>query len=354
MPIDASGETAGEAIAAARDWVQVHGRQLPGFSGAWLAGSVAWQPPAAHHPPWSDVDVMLLLDDTTLPPKPGKLRHQGVLLEISFVPVTALKPVDRLSANYRLSASFVRAPILADPTGNLTALQSALARDYALPGALADRRRQVREATIAGLHSAESNRGSLADRAQWVFPAGLPTHLLLLAMGENPTVRRRYEKVQPLLVGAGREELYEALLSATGYADLSRTEMHRYWQATSHLFDLAATISHQSDRFFATDISATARPISIDGTRDSIDRGFHREAAFWLIATQARSLMILEDLAPDLITDDVACTFTDLITRTGIATSRGMRARSQAIISLLPELERVSLERAADRSAVLP
>ena len=50
----------GDAVASARDWVQRS--TIPGFRGAFLAGSAAHRAGGEELPPWSDVDVRLVLD----------------------------------------------------------------------------------------------------------------------------------------------------------------------------------------------------------------------------------------------------------------------------------------------------
>jgi hypothetical protein len=167
--------------------------------------------------------------------------------------------------------------------------------------------------------------------------------MALLGAGENPTVRRRYEKARAIFARVGRLDLYEDLLAATGYSTLSRREVIDHWEATSRLYDLAALHSARTNPFFASDISAVARPISIDGTRNSIERDFHRETLFWLVATQARSLAILEEVAPDLISTPVTDAFASLLDDIGIATTTDRDARAKAILGLLPEIEAFSL-----------
>ncbi len=334
--------TANAARQAAAHWVQTAGRKLPGFAGAWIAGSVAWLPDHETVPPWSDVDVMVVLDGAT-PPKIGKLIHQGLLLEISFISAAEVAP-GPMTANYRVSCGFVQGRLLADPDGNLERVKSELRAAFWTPEAVRDRIAQARAATEAGIGPSPASSASLGWQAMWVFPAGLPTHIVLLGAGENPTVRRRYEKTRPILERAGRVDLHEALLSATGYADFTRSEVLAHWEATRTLFDLAARHSSSATPFFASDISAAARPISIDGARDSIERGFHRESLFWLVATQSRSLAILEEVAPDLISAAHRDAFGGLVERIGIATPADRAARGEAIIALLPELERVALD----------
>jgi hypothetical protein len=335
--------TARRAREAALDWLTTTGVGIPGFSGAWLAGSVAWLPERANVPAWSDVDVMIALGDEA-PPKIGKLRHQGVLLEISFIAAREVT-VEALKANYRVACSFVQGLILADPSGELTRTQAELGSTFWTADAVCDRVRQARAAAETGLTPASMpDSRSQAWQTMWVFPAGLPTHMVLLGMGWNPTVRRRYETAQAAFAQAGQLELYEDLLAATGYGPLSRSDVIDHWEATSMLFDLAAPHSALATSFFASDISTVARPISIDGTRDSIERGFHREALFWLVATQARSLAILEEVAPDLITASVTSQFLSLVNGVGIATPADRAHRSAAILALLPAIEAFSID----------
>jgi hypothetical protein len=78
--------TVRDAKAVARQWVIEEGSNLPGFVGAFFHGSVNWLPDDASMPATSDVDVMVVLGDSTPLQKPGKLRYQGILLEISSLP----------------------------------------------------------------------------------------------------------------------------------------------------------------------------------------------------------------------------------------------------------------------------
>ena len=335
--------TARRARLAASDWLQSIGVGLPGFAGGWLAGSVAWLPDDDIVPPWSDVDVMVVLRQEP-PPKIGKLRHGGVLLEISFIAQDDVT-LAALNTNYRVSCSFVQGMLLADPSGDLGRVLELLRTSFWTRDSVFDRIAQAHRATEAGLQpSSTTDQRSGAWQAMWVFPAGLPTHLVLLGAGENPTVRRRYEKVQPIFASADRLDLYEDLLAATGYGAFSPTDVIVHWEATRRLFDLAAPHSAAASPFFASDISAVARPISIDGTRDSIERGFHRETLFWLVATQARSLAILEEVAPTLITEPAMNGFRDLVNDIGIGTTLERISRARAIHDLLPAIQAFSIE----------
>ena len=51
---------------------------------------------------------------------------------------------------------------------------------------------------------------------------------------------------------------------------------------------------------FAADLTPAARPVAIDGSRELVDGGNHREAVFWVVATAARCQAALNALAPAL------------------------------------------------------
>jgi len=51
---------------------------------------------------------------------------------------------------------------------------------------------------------------------------------------------------------------------------------------------------------FAADLTPAARPVAIDGSRELVDGGNHREAVFWVVATAARCQTALNAMAPAL------------------------------------------------------
>jgi hypothetical protein len=69
---------------AARRWVLENAAVEPGFRASFYHGSTGWSPDDAVLPATSDVDVMVVLDDAELRTRPGKLRYEGVLLEVPY------------------------------------------------------------------------------------------------------------------------------------------------------------------------------------------------------------------------------------------------------------------------------
>lgn len=291
--------TVGKAKAAARSWVQHVGQHIPGFAGAYLAGSAPEQPDDAVLPPWSDVDIMVVLDTPTVPPKPGKFRYKGVLLEATYLAAEQLRAPDQVLGHYHLAAGLRAPSIVTDPTGHLTALQAAVARQFHHREWVVARCQHARANAQRFLASVRPTDSLHSQVTGWLFGAGVLCHLLLVAGLRNPTVRTRYVAARDVLTAYGHAGQYEHLLALLGCENLSPAQADSHLSAVALTFDAAAAVV-RSPFPFASDISAAARPIAIDGSRHLIVRGDHREAVFWIVATFARCLSVLhQDAAPD-------------------------------------------------------
>ena len=121
--------------------------------------------------------------------------------------------------------------------------------------------------------------------------------LFLVAALENPTVRRRYLATRQVLLDYGHEAVYEHLLGLLGCQNMAPRRIEQHLDNLTRTFD--ATVAVSKTMFpFSSDISVPARPIAIDGSRDMIRGGYHREAVFWMIATYARCHKIMAADAP--------------------------------------------------------
>ena len=121
-----------EAKQIARDWVRLHGSATPGFTGAFVHGSVNWQPDDALLPATSDLDVMLVPRRRSAATQAGQVRvprrAAGDFLPARDAPCRSPQQV---LAEYNLAGSFHTPSVLLDPTGHLTRLQEAVAAEYA-------------------------------------------------------------------------------------------------------------------------------------------------------------------------------------------------------------------------------
>lgn len=338
-----------QARSAARQWVADEAAGLPGFQGAFLTGSAIWLPGTATFPPTSDVDITLVYDrpgesGSDLPEDPGKFRYGDVVLEASWIAARDLRSPDLMLGNYHLAGSF-RSPdhILADPAGALGELVPVVSRDYANRFWVARRVDHAMGKITRGLESLNAAAPVHEQVLSWVFPTGVTTHVLLLAGLRNATVRQRYVAVRELLAEYDRLDLHDELLDLLGCARMSPARAGHHLDALITVFD-AVKDRARSPFPFAADISEVGRPIAIDGSRDLIARGYHREAVFWIVVTYSRCLAVLHADVPDLSADAFEDGYRALLGDLGIGPAGDLERRRNRLEALLPRLQKVADE----------
>lgn len=332
-----------EAKAAAARWVQDVAAKTPGFAGAFLHGSIVGMADDAPLAPSSDVDVMVVRDGSLPEVKPGKFVFSGVVLDVTDLAWDELGSAAEVLGQYHLAGSFRFPSVLADPTGRLRPLNLDVARAFAL-------RPWVQRRCADAISRIERNLASSATAAEWhdrvtswLFGTGVMTHVPLVAGLRNPTVRTRYAAVRDLLRRYGRLDDYETLLVLQGSAGLSGAQVKDHLAALAEVFDVAAA-AIRTPIFFATDISPEARVIAIDGSRELIERGDHREAVFWIVATYARCLSILSrDAAPEVY-EQFRPGFAALLADLGIGGDADLEMRAVEVRAALPWLLGVAEE----------
>lgn len=323
----------GEAKGVAERWVSGVASGLPGFAGAYVHGGVAWLPDAAELPATSDLDVMVVLDGPAPGIKLGKLSVEGVLLDVSYLPRDAVRTAEQVLGQHQLAGSLAGSRLMADPTGELAPLQAAVSAGYPLRRWVRRRVEQAREKVLTGFPLREED--PLPNQVTaCAFSAGGLAHVLLVAALRNPTVRTRYVTAREVLAAYGHGDLYPALLELQGGRDMSPAQVARHLDAVELAFDATSRVV-RTPVFYATDISAAARPIAIDGSRELIARGEHREAIFWVVATACRCRSILAADAPDELPLHAAA-FESLLADLGVATPADRRRRRSETEGLLP------------------
>jgi hypothetical protein len=328
------------ARAVARRWVGAYAVGVADFAGAFLSGSTIWLPGTAELPSTSDVDIMVVTTGVEPPPKLGKFLWNGVLLEVTYLSWAQLRSAEMILGSYHLAGSFRRNTIVADPTGRLTELLAATAPEYArLPW--------VRRRCEDALQRITGRLGALDDSAPWheqvtawLFPTGVTTHVLLTAGLRNPTVRLRYPAARELLIAYGHPEFYEELLALLGCADMPRSCVEHHLAVMTAAFDATVPVA-RTPVFFASDITAAARPVAVDGGRRLIANGLHREAVFWIVATYARCLTMLTADAP-ATARSLAPGFDDLLGDLGITSATALVRRAHEVLDHLPRLWHVT------------
>lgn len=200
--------------------------------------------------------------------------------------------VNAVLSDYHLAGAFRCDGILADPTGTITTLRRQIDREYATPHWVQQRCSQARiraQQRVTGFRDEKA----LHDKVTTLFfGAGLCPHMILVADLANPTIRRRYVASGLVLKRRSNPDLHERLLATLGSRTWSRRKAENHLAYLAEAFDMACSVLRSPYRF-ASDMSLAARPIAVDGSLEMIQSGFHREAAFWLIAIMSRSRAVV-------------------------------------------------------------
>lgn len=336
----------------ARDWVAKNARKWPGFEGAFLHGSINWLPDRAMISPTSDVDIMVVATEEPPRLELGKFHHQGVTLEVSYLPADEIKTAEDILGAYHLAGSFHRPSILADKTGRLTRLQQQVASVYATRTWVLRRVHQAEAKVRSHLNFMDQAQNVFQRVTAWLFGTGVTTHVLLVAGLKNPTVRKRYVAAGELLLAYRLTHVYEELLDLLGCAHMTAADVTRHIDTLEQVFDEAC--HYLKTPFpFSADINSSGRQIAVDGSRELVDHGLHREAVFWIAATQCRSQMILLHDAPLEVQRRHRPGFDALIHDLGVSSPSRLEAARRRTESYLPELMKTAEQITAENPAII-
>ncbi|WP_328897081.1 hypothetical protein [Streptomyces sp. NBC_00236] len=328
----------GAARAAAVRWVATHARPVAGYRGAYFSGSTVGRPDDAELPPSSDVDVVVVTEEDDPPAKPGKLRHEGVLLEITYVPWAELRDPETVLSSYHLAGSFRRDTVIDDPTGGLRVLYADVAPRFAERDWVRRRCLDARQRVEGRLAAFDASVPFHEQVPAWMFPTGVTTHVLLVAALRNPTVRLRYRAVRDVLTSYGQPELYRELLELLGCADVSADLVRHHLAELTRTFDATVPVA-RTPFFFSSDLTRQARPIAVDGSLELIDLGEHREAVFWIVATLARCHAVLAVDDPALHAERLPAFRAAVADLTGITGTADLLERRDEVLRFLPRLD---------------
>jgi hypothetical protein len=330
-----------QAKEIARQWVLAEAGNLPGFRGAFLHGSINGLPDDTVLPATSDVDIMVVLDTPEPPEKPGKLPDQGVLLEISYLPLDQLRDAEQVLGVSHLAGSFRTPGILLDPTGALTQLQAAVASNFARRKWVVRRCEHAQDKSLACLRALDAPAPFPEQVIKALFGTGLTTHVLLAAGLKNLTVRKRYLAARELLAEYGYSDFYPALLDVLGCAQMPRARCEQHLARLAQVFDAAKTVLC-TPFYFASDLSDRARPIAIDGSRELIESGSHREAVFWLAVTYSRCQIVLAQDAPAGVQEQFRPGYMELLADLGLGSIADLQQRRRQVQAFLPYVWQVA------------
>ena len=326
----------GQARDVASAWVASGPGREPGFVGALLTGSTLGRNPGQPLDPESDLDVVVVAER---PPRAlGKRSVPGVRLDVSWLDPAVLADPGTVARTHWLAPSFAGGGLLADPDGRLAAVERRVAPRFARPEQVAVRLDDVEARLRARLAEVPAARGWALQVLLWSFAASLPTQLVLVGALAQPTVRLRYLRARDVLGQRGRSGTYPGLLRLLGCATASAEQVGAHLGPMAAAFDAAAAVNRGGPGLGAGDVVPLLRPVAVDATAALVARGDHREAVFWLVATFARSLLVLEADAPAVAAGHRDAFAAAAATLLGLGGPPDLAARSAAVLDALPDL----------------
>lgn len=327
----------GFARTIAKEWVMQYRDKVEGFVGAYFAGSIVEMQEEDELPRFSDIDIMVVVLTDEAPFKLGKFVYNNVLLEVTFLSWNQLSSVENVLVSHHLANSLRSDTIFTDPTGCIHKIQAEVSQHFAERKWVRRRCENVRNSIENSLKRYDTSVSYHELVTTWLFPTGITTHVLLLAALRNPTVRRRYIAVREVLLEYGHADFYEKLLALLGCAHLTPKRVEEHLDELAKTFDAAATVA-KTPFFFSTDITPIARPIVIEGSRELIKSGYHREAIFWMAATFSRCHKIFEADAPLELQQVYAPSFINLMSDLGFNSTEDFTRRVEEVLRFLPSL----------------
>lgn len=331
----------GYARNIAKEWVMQQGSKVEGFLGAYFAGSTAEMHEEAELSKSSDIDIMVVISTEEVPLKLGKFIYKGVMLEITFLCWKQLASAEQVLVSHHLANSLRIDTIITDPTGCIHKLQTQVSQYFSEKDWVYRRCQNVLNNIESSLRKYDTSVPYHQLVLSWLFPTGITTHVLLLAALRNPTVRKRYLAVREVLLEYGYGDFYEELLKLLGCIHLTPQRIEEHVNQLTKTFDAAVTVA-KTPFFFSSDISAMARSIAIDGSRELIRSGCHHEAVFWIVATFARCYIIFEADAPLEMQQMYAPAFENMMSDLGLASREDFARRVEEVINFLPRLWEVT------------
>jgi hypothetical protein len=326
-----------QAREAARQWMVQEGIRIPGFCGAYIAGSTNWLPEDADLPTTCDLDIMVVLADQNQACRRDKFIYQDTLLEVSCLRNDRFQSPDQVLNDYHLAPSFRTTPIIFDPFSYLTPLLAAVSRDYNKRYWVRQRCANAKEKIVRYLQSI-NEEAPIDNRVMGcLFAAGITTHVPLLAGLRNPTVRARYVAAQEVLADYGYIGWHKKLLELLGSDRMSQERVSHHASSLAEIFDVARKVV-RTPFSFVSDISDRARPIAIDGSLELVERGYHREAMFWIGVTHSRCRKVLSHDAPGDLTQSFKDSYQELVDDLGLSTFAEVRQRCGEIERILPSM----------------
>jgi len=254
------------------------------------------------------------------------LDYEGLILECGFKGRAEYHPPESVLANPHIAPNLAVDSILSDPTGLLTQIQQVVAKEFARRRWVVARSEYEKKRALEHLEPL-SQANSLFEvlLGLWWFASFL-SGLVAVASLKLPTHRKALVLMKELLHSQDRLDLHERLLTVLGYAYMSPEEVGVYLQECTIAFDRAVAVKRRPS-YWGFKLRPHIRPYAIDGAREMMDEGHHREAMYWIEAFFAIALAVIQNDAPQEEKPCFQATFGRLLSDLGLTTPDDWRSR---------------------------
>jgi hypothetical protein len=201
------------------------------------AKSLAAMSDDALFPATSDVDIKVVTEDQHPPDTFRKFLSAGVMLEISSISSDQFQSPETILGSYHAAGHFTTPNIIADPSGQLTTIQAAVSRQYAQRQWVYKRCENARDWLLTSLQWLNETDPLPNQVFAWLYATSIPTHIVLVADLQNPTVRRMFVAARDVLAKYRYLALHESLLGILGSARMNQEQASDLLGVCSTVFD---------------------------------------------------------------------------------------------------------------------
>ncbi len=331
--------TVGAAKSIARQWVAEHSVSMPGLWAVFFNGSINWLPDSSEFGACSDVDLRHVIHGDQDPSvRQQKIQHRGIVIEQEFVSHATIADQETVLGAWIWAPQLSVPSVIYDPTGELSTLQRAVAAHYAEPRWVRRRWEGIAVELRRDQMPQMATASSLDDRTlAFLFTVNNMQQVPLVAALKPPTVRRSGMLFTEVTKALGEERLGEARLEVLGSVGMSRADVEALFKEATGAWERAAKV-WRTPIVGDFDLCPAARPIVIDGTRDLIDRGYHREAVFMILMTHWFAKVALKGDAPREYESDFRCGYERLTRALGIDSHQAFERKALLADGLLSKM----------------
>jgi hypothetical protein len=332
----------GQARSTAFTWVMRHACRARGFLGAYFGGYATQLPDDARLPAGAEVAVNVVIGEAGQLPASGAFVYHDVLLKVRYLPWDRVASASDVIGSYRLAADLSTDTIILDPTGYLGRLHDLVALDFTKQIWVRRRYSDARATIELGLRNLDVTVPFAQQVSAWLSSMGAIAQVLLVAALRNPGGWLRFVTAREVLDEYGHDEFHLELLDLLRCVHLPRRRVEYHVQALVRTFD--TIVAEVGDEYFPVlGIAAEAVPIMVDGVRDLIERGHHRESMPWMVTTLARcQSAMLASTAPDRLRrihgPAAVAAYEATLSDLSITSTNDLLGRTDEVLAFLPRL----------------